>query len=469
MEHLINYTETTQNSRHGLHYFADTVHYRDEDLHTWLPELKGLGASWIVLNSEIKRAIPESFISVLIAENICPIIHFKTDLNEPVVENQIESILTAYAKWGVKHVVFFDRPNSRNAWGDKAWTQHGLVERFLEQYLPIVKITNNCGLTPIFPPLEPGGSFWDTVFLRQTLEKMQALDAEQALENFTLSCYAWTWNQPLNWGAGGPERWPQTRPYRTPTGSQDQRGFCIYEWYQAIVQAVLQKKCPIFLFQAGLPSDPKTIKETIPNNSGYKESILNILRLLNYENAHDPFQPDESLEIIPEDVVASCFWLLSADQKSPYYSQAWYQAPEKRSILAQSVIEWSKGRNNFEENQSKEKESSIPEEKKFSISRYLLLPSMDWLIDSDQRIILQTYIDKYHPTIGFSSQEAVNAAVVVVAGNEADYPEGFIDQLRDAGCLVKNLNACKSENIDLSNMEDYGTEAFFEHTQHSIA
>src|SRR5262245_59292929 len=53
---------TNPNPRLGLHYFPDTLHYREADLQTWLPELQALGVSWLVLQSEQDRAIPEYFL-----------------------------------------------------------------------------------------------------------------------------------------------------------------------------------------------------------------------------------------------------------------------------------------------------------------------------------------------------------------------------------------------------------------------
>ncbi len=49
----------------GFHYRMDSDHYSEKDLATWLPRLKELDASWIVLNAPTNRAIPEGFIPPL--------------------------------------------------------------------------------------------------------------------------------------------------------------------------------------------------------------------------------------------------------------------------------------------------------------------------------------------------------------------------------------------------------------------
>lgn len=70
----------------GFHYFPDTLHYTEKDLQQWLPLLMELGAGWLVLRTEINRAIPEYFISGLIKAGIQPIIQFPvsfTSLTRP--------------------------------------------------------------------------------------------------------------------------------------------------------------------------------------------------------------------------------------------------------------------------------------------------------------------------------------------------------------------------------------------------
>ena len=77
MERLIN---QSKQSRLGFHYFPDTKHFSQRDLHKWLPELQALGASWLVLNSPMNRAVPEYFIRGLLSSGIEPIIRFDIPL-----------------------------------------------------------------------------------------------------------------------------------------------------------------------------------------------------------------------------------------------------------------------------------------------------------------------------------------------------------------------------------------------------
>ena len=89
MANAMNSSETP--NRLGFHYFQDTDHYTNHDLGVWLPELKRLSASWIVLKSEVSRAIPEQFISGLLRESITPIIHFSTMLQAGMVRVHIRT------------------------------------------------------------------------------------------------------------------------------------------------------------------------------------------------------------------------------------------------------------------------------------------------------------------------------------------------------------------------------------------
>ena len=66
-------------------------------------------------------------------------------------------------------MVLFDRPNLRANWPAAAWAQSNLVERFLDVFQPLALAAVQAGLIPVFPPLEPGGDYWDTAFLRSCL------------------------------------------------------------------------------------------------------------------------------------------------------------------------------------------------------------------------------------------------------------------------------------------------------------
>jgi len=456
MEHSIQKQVIHPSTRFGLHYFPDSFHYSDQDLEKWLPKIKELGASWLVLIAEEKRAIPEGFLKSLIKSDITPILHFPFSCNSSISHNELSPLLEAYSHWGVKNIIFFDRPNQRSAWGDTEWAKENLIERFIEKFLPLFQEAKKHNLTTVFPPLEPGGQYWDTIFLRESLELMKTRISVDLLSEMVLSAYAWDNNKPINWGSGGFERWPMAKPYFTPPNIQDQRGFRIYEWYQFIGQNILQQNPPILLLQAGMPGLPLQHPNYIVNSKIHSDKVITILKSLAGENVYDPLFPEEALEPIPEQVIACNFWLLTTEKDDPLQSHAWFTPSLQPSLPAQSVMNWIREESlesTADETGEDANEDISAESKTFPFSRYLLFPSLEWLLDREQRDIIQSYIEAYQPIIGFSLEEAKKSAVVTVVGDSSDFSDEQLDQIRQHGCFVSRLSLEKvTKTIDM-NME----------------
>lgn len=498
-----SFLKNTKN-RIGFHYFPDTLHYRDSDLQRWLPELTALKASWLVLESPIDRAIPESFISGLVQVGIQPIIHFKmaklgsTNQDSQADATRLEPILASYSRWGVRHVIFFDKPNSRASWSPSAWVQQSLVERFLDQFLPLAEQAIQHGLNPVFPPLEPGGHFWDTAFLRAALDKLVEKKQTLLLQNLVLAAYSWNKHDSLNWGSGGPQRWTETHPYFTPANQEDERGFRIFDWYNAITQTVLQRTCPVLLLGAGAPNDPVDPQPQVYNDEQHTAVNLAIIRLLNGESPEDPGKTGVSLDPVPDSVIGCNFWLLSADQGDPFQKQGWYQGDGQARPTVQvyknylnqlgnspvvtaskTVLETSRVENKKPDetapaawnpveddrtgqitlpqnrpstdaksagaardgiNQTMSDIHSSSGQFQHPIQHYLLLPSYDWGVADWHLDVIKPFIKKYRPTVGFSIKEAALAKRVTVIGNTQTFPEPLLDQLRQVGCLVERIS-----------------------------
>jgi hypothetical protein len=325
------------NSRLGFHYFPDTLHYRESDLSAWLPEIKSLGASWVILIAPADRAIPEAFLRGLLSAGIEPVLHFHMPLDAPPHIQEMRLLFNTYARWGVHYVILFDRPNTRRAWLASSWAQSNLVERFLDVYLPIAEAALQAGVSPVFPPLEPGGDYWDTTFLRAALQGIQRRGHVQLIDKLILSAYASTCSGSLNWGAGGPERWPSARPYHTPENSQDQRGFRIFDWYLTLAQAVLRKRPPILLLGSGCcPSTHTDPIAIMLDEVAHSQRVISIASLM--QNQEDVTEEDKAnpeakilLEPVPPEVVCCNFWLIAAAPDDPASSQAWFQ-PEGRML-----------------------------------------------------------------------------------------------------------------------------------------
>jgi hypothetical protein len=445
---ILGKTNNFRQNRLGFHYYPDTLHYREYDLQLWLPRLVDLGASWVVLQSEVDRAIPESFIQPFVKAQIEPILQLNLSLVNPPDKDALEPLLSAYGRWGVHAIQLFDRPNSRSSWPASAWAQQNLVERFLDLFLPYAEMVLNNGIVPIFPSLEPGGSYWDTAFLRASLESLERRGRPELIQNMLLSAIGWTGNHPLNWGAGGPERWPNARPYLNNPSEQDQRGFRIFDWYTAIAEAILGRTLPILLFQAGIPNDPTSGFSTDWSPEKHTRTCLAIAHLLASEKAYDPENSEVELETIPTQVAACNFWLLAADGHSPYLNQAWYQDEDQHLPV---VEVWRKWILDPHPEKKDPKPKEIPLRKSFltpqssanlehPIKQYLLLPSYDWGVSDWHLDVIRPFVKKYRPTIGFSIEEAALAEQVIVIGTPQTFPETQLESLRQSGCIVERVS-----------------------------
>ena len=417
-------------SRIGFHYFPDTLHYRDSDLQTWLLELTSLGASWLVVHSAAERAIPEFFLRALLQTGIEPLVQFDLNPANPPAPGDLATLFEAYARWGVHGVQLFDRPNVRTAWLSSGWAQQELVERFLDGILPASNAALQAGLTPIFPALEPGGDYWDTAFLRAALESLMRRKQTGLLESLVLSAYGWTNDHALDWGAGGPARWPAARAYSNPPGSQDQRGFCIFEWYQAIVQKVLGIQAPILLLQAGNPGSPISCQPLPP--PAHARQSHQIASLLAGKSAAAESQP--TLTPIPPYVLAANFWLLAADPQDPAARWAWFQDSGAYTASIEALKQQASAAREAAGTAAKVFDPNHP------IDHYLLVPTYDWGIADYHLDIIRPFIKRYRPVLGFSLAEARLAREVTVVGNLHSFSEDQLDELRHLGCKVRRIN-----------------------------
>ncbi len=332
--------ESTKLSRLGFHYAADNLHYRERDLQIWLPELQKLGASWLTLQAPAERAVPEYFLNGLLAANIQPILQFDIPVAMLRPGDGLQLLFNHYARLGVQYVVLYDRPNLRKSWAASMWAQSDLVERFLDQYLPLADLAVLEGLTPVFPPLEPGGDFWDLAFLSAALESMQRRGCWRVLDALTLGVYAQAGNRPLAWGAGGAQRWPGARPYAQQPGMQDQRGFLTYEWYLDICQKVLGRRMPVILFKAGSQiGDCQDGQYDKVDAASHASRNLALIEWLHGERIIF------GLDARPAEEVLACnFWLLQAERDQAEYKQAWFHPGGRNLAVVTEVYRWAASR-----------------------------------------------------------------------------------------------------------------------------
>jgi hypothetical protein len=416
-----------QNTRIGLHYYPDTIHYRIDDLKHWLPIFRQKKISWLILKADAERAIPEFFLRALIKANIQPIIEFNLPIDQLPQSKDFKILLQVYARWGVRYVILFDRPNQKSSWKTANWTQQDLVDRFLDQYIPIARLVLDEGLIPVFPPLEPGGNYWDTAFLRGAIKGLVRRKQDSILQNLVLSAYGHTNHRDLNWGLGGPQRWPQTRPYLTPEGSEDQQGFRIFEWYLSITHSLLQKNVPIIMLQSGFPSFPEKFLSKRPLSNQVWNNQAEILKQLSGSTLsnQDP---------IPSDVMCCNFWLLASDEGTPFYHHGWYQGEHCL------IPEIPSNTNQQDDLATESSETGTELSQKHPIKHYVLLPTYEWGIADWHLEVIQPFIKKHKATIGFSIEEAKLASKVTIIGNPQTFPEEKLQDIRSGGSFVERIS-----------------------------
>lgn len=415
-------------SRIGFHYFQDTAHYTNRDLNIWLPKLTQLSAKWIILRSDYNRAIPEQFLSGLINSGITPIVHMPLPLPNTPAANDLKAIFEAYSRWGVKQVILFDKPNSLESWSASGWSQQDLVERFVDKFLPTALAVTQSGMTPVFPPLQPGGNYWDLSFLRQSLQSILRRGQSNLIKQMALSAYANTFNHELEWGMGGPEKWPNSKPYTKNDLSQDQCGFYNFEWVQAIAKPICEWEMPVILLGAGIKASGKGYSPEI-----HAEIMQYILERLNGipEN-----------KAIPSYVQCCNFFTLTAEPGSEEFSQAWFKPNEedlpivKMLSLEPDAIEAPVVSSELGSKTLRQFENNYPDH---PIEHYLLLPQYEWGVADFHLEVTRPFIQKHHPTVGFSTREAFLAKQVTVVGGESSFAEELLTEMRENGSIVERI------------------------------
>jgi hypothetical protein len=432
------------NRRLGFHYYPDTLHFRKSDLSKWLPVLQELGASWMTLVTSAKRAIPEIFLKGLINAGIKPILHVHAPIL-PSILSEIRPCLDSYASWGVQYICFFDRPNARSSWPASTWAQNNLVERFLDVYLPLAENAIQAGLVPIFSPLEPGGDYWDTAFLQAALQSIQRRGAHQIAEKLVLGAYAWSANRSLNWGAGGPERWPGAIPYQTKPGSEDHLGFRIFDWYLALYRSILGKQGRVILIGAGSRLGDNLQPGNKPVDAQMHAKMnLSIAQL--FSSSSSEMLPP-GIEPVTPRILACNFWLLTASPDHPEANQAWFKEDGSTLPAATLLRQWISSFALTRPNQSALNQVFHPTCSSKLIQHYLLLPSYAWGISGWHFELIRPFVQKYLPTIGFSILEASQANKVTILGDLKDFPGNTLDTLLNSGCIVERI---EGDGIELA-------------------
>lgn len=421
---LDSYPRPQSDTGLGFHYFPDAEHYGREHLGSWLSELQAMGTSWLVVVATPERAIPEYFLRELVAARIEPVVRL---LAHPIGSLEARSLagpLRAYAACGVHYLTFYDRPNLVGKWASADWAKPALVERFIDALCPCWEQAVSAGLFPVLTPLEPGGDYWDTAFLARALQVIEQHGNAHIMERLAIGAYPFVYNRPLSWGQGGPRRWPQSRPYSTPPGAEDQRGFHVFDWYEQVIQQQLGRTLPIIALGSGVAIGNEQDDGFPPlDEKAHAQRTL--------EMAHQMMAGE-----LPESLFNLAFWLLCAGDNLALEPAAWFRANGtklaavealrslERHPRAPSVLKGAKT-------------LSLPQTK--PIYHYLLLGSGPDGIAGPALEAARVYVQRFQPALGFRPEEAMLAEFVTIVGDIDTVDLATERVIRVAGCKVERI------------------------------
>ncbi len=395
----------------GFQYFTSQDYFITQQMNAWMPTLRQAGASELIFSAGFDYAVPEDVIQCAIDNDLKPSVHFTTELTSPQYLKEISYLFDMYAKWGVVHVILGNKPNIRGSWQSTGWHHENLVDQFLDRFIPLAAQAIKVGLKPVLPPLQPGGDFWDTAFMELALEGLKKRQLSELVNNLFLASYGYTYNKPLSWGMGGPDRWSISKPYSTPEGHEDQLGFHNFEWYQAISQKVGDKKLPVIILDAGFPASSDLSK--------YGKTVQEILSACENLGISDTTRQDM---IKFDGSVAVCAFALDSLEK--------YQKGNLSPAIFEKI---------FQNPASHTKTiSTAPKEEKL-FHHYLLLPMHESGVSDVVLNKVRPFIKKHQPTIGFSIEEACMAEKVSIFPDPILFTSAEINHLRSAGCVVEIL------------------------------
>jgi hypothetical protein len=257
--------------------------------------------------------------------------------------------------------------------------------------VPIWKKQVEMGMPAIFPPLSPGGDYWDTAFLEASLISLAQKGQDELLRSMKLAVYAWSFGRSLNWGAGGPARWPQSVAYHTPEDSQDHRGIHIFDWYEAITSQALGMALPIIVVAGG-------------------------------STAEGEARPSETADILK---------MLDAGEISSSVTPFAFPLFGRETDELQSMAAWQIADAVKEEPQVKSHTSK-------PYNDYILLPTD--VSQTDWPNIAQ-FAQARGCALGFSSQDAAQAERVWIVADEDQISDSIEQKLVENGCQVSRRAA----------------------------
>lgn len=311
----------------GFHWFPDPRHYERGHLDLFLPRLKAMGVSWLVLISgpNPNHPIPEYFVRTLLANNIEPIIRIATQTVGGMDQNDLRRLCEIYASWGVHYIHVFNEPNLSLSWPRGEWNPQALPDRFMNFLLPCLETMYGVeGVIPLFTPLSPGGEYWDLPFLATCFEIINLKGKRYLFNKMGVAIHNYAFNKPLTWGQGGQNRWPCAQPHQEGAGCEDQLGFHLFEWYDQIIRYKVGFSLPLLSAESGVHLGDQRNPNFPPiDATGHDQRSAGMVREVMESEA-------------PNYLFNNAFWLLATEDNSSFAYQRWYR-PSGETLVPRTV------------------------------------------------------------------------------------------------------------------------------------
>jgi hypothetical protein len=298
--------------------------------------------------------------------------------------------------------------------------------------IPILEAQLAAGLQPVFPALAAAGDYWDTAFLDTCLTGLAQRQKDDLAHQLTFAVNLYSFNRPLDWGSGGLQRWPNARPYLTPPGSQDQRGFHLFDWYGEIIAARLGGPRPMICLAGG----PRLGDHTDPNFPAVDD--------LRHASCIQDIVGAISGDHLPHNLLNVNFWLLAAAEGSAFAPEAWYR-PNGTTLTAVDALKHvpahglPAARRRTDESKALGLDQIVAAPAKL-LRHYMLLPVFEWGVSDWHWNATLDFVKAHRPVCGFSPDEALHAQRVTIVGNEQGVGPDVEATLRQAGCTVERIS-----------------------------
>ncbi len=374
----------------------------------WLSILRSTGASWAVLPCRHPQSVPAALLMDLASRDIETVVQVIVNPVAPIETNLLRNLLARYRDCGVHYISFYDRPNCVSHWSLADWRKPQLVRRFMDMFLPCVERASELGLFPLLSPLEPGGDYWDTAFLTGALQEIKERGKIPFLDRLGVGIYNYAYNRPLSWGQGGRARWKDCLPYHTPPGSEDHIGFYLFQWYEEVIREQIGYSLPLISLGGGAGTAPSEREDAsfsaLEGKAAAQRNGEAVQMMMEGDLPDCLFDLALPLGAVMDDPMAATVKSLKDLPRHPRYSS------------------WNKP--------DKGLKSTFPK----AIHHYLLLPS-----EEGSQAWPEKYVRRFHPTCGYSLEEAMQAEYVTIVGGGTGISPQEERKVRAAGCKVERV------------------------------